>query len=291
MPAITITALVSWLQTNGLRIVLIILGALLLGRVLLGALARFERTIQAAGDNDRVERLKRARTLASVLRSLGLVAIVVAASLMVLAEMGVDIAPLLAGAGILGLALGLGAQSLVRDLMGGFFILVEEQFHVGDVVAIGPVTGPFTGTVERITLRATYLRDLDGALHLIPNGEVRIVSNLTRGWSCAVVDVTVPSYHDTGQLLALLEDVCRRAAADPTLTAILPEPPTVLGVEALDAASVRLRLLARTPPGKQWEAARALRRRVKEQLDAERLSEPAPAQMGVAEAGGARVST
>lgn len=275
MPAITITALVSWLQTNGLRIVLIVVGALLLRRVLTGALARFERTVQAAGNNDQAERQKRARTLASVLRSLGLVAIVVAASLMVLAELGVDIAPLLAGAGILGLALGLGAQSLVRDLMGGFFILVEEQFHVGDVVAIGAITG----TVERMTLRATYLRDLDGSLHLIPNGEVRIVSNLTRGWSRAVVDVTVPSQSDTGQLIALLEDVCRLAAADTSLAALLPEPPTVLGVEALDAATVRLRLMAKTPPGKQWEVGRMLRLRIKERLDAEGISETLPRQV------------
>ncbi|MDP3047102.1 MAG: mechanosensitive ion channel family protein [Chloroflexota bacterium] len=275
MPAITVTALVSWLQTNGLRIVLIVVGALLLRRVLTGALARFERTVQAAGNNDQAERQKRARTLASVLRSLGLVAIVVAASLMVLAELGVDIAPLLAGAGILGLALGLGAQSLVRDLMGGFFILVEEQFHVGDVVAIGAITG----TVERMTLRATYLRDLDGSLHLIPNGEVRIVSNLTRGWSRAVVDVTVPSQSDTGQLIALLEDVCRLAAADTSLAALFPEPPTVLGVEALDAATIRLRLMAKTPPGKQWEVARLLRLRIKEQLDAEGISETLPRQV------------
>ncbi len=275
MPAITITALVSWLQTNGLRIVLIVVGALLLRRVLTGALARFERTVEATGNNDQAERQKRARTLASVLRSLGLVAILVAASLMVLAELGVDIAPLLAGAGILGLALGLGAQSLVRDLMGGFFILVEEQFHAGDVVAIGAITG----TVERMTLRATYLRDLDGSLHLIPNGEVRIVSNLTRGWSRALVDVTVPSQSDTGQLIALLEDVCRLAGADASLSALLPEPPTVLGVEALDAATVRLRLMAKTPPGKQWEVGRMLRLRIKERLDAEGISGNMPKQV------------
>jgi small-conductance mechanosensitive channel len=275
MPDVTVNAIVSWLQTNGLRIVLIVVGALLLGRLLTGALTRFERTVQAAGDNGRAERQKRARTLASVLRSLGLVAIIIAASLMILAELGVDIAPLLAGAGILGLALGLGAQSLVRDLMGGFFILVEEQFHVDDVVAIGAVTG----TVERMTLRATYLRDLDGALHLIPNGEVRIVSNLTRGWSCAVVDVTVPSQTDTGKLMALLEDVCRLAAADASLAALLPAPPTVLGVEALDAATVRVRLVAKTPPGRQWEAGRLLRLRIKERLDAEGISEALPRQV------------
>jgi small-conductance mechanosensitive channel len=275
MPDVTVNAIVSWLQTNGLRVVFIVAGGLLLGRVLTGALTRFERTVEAASDNGQAERRKRARTLAGVLRGLGLAAIAVAASLMVLAEFGVDIAPLLAGAGILGLALGLGAQSLVRDLMGGFFILVEEQFHVGDVVAIGAISG----TVERMTLRATYLRDLDGALHLIPNGEVRIVSNLTRGWSRAVVDVTVASQVDTGKLMALLEDVCRLAAADASLAALLPEPPAVLGVEALDAAAVRVRLIAKTAPGKQWEAGRLLRLRVKERLDAEGIMETLPKQV------------
>jgi small-conductance mechanosensitive channel len=275
MPDVTVNAIVSWLQTNGLRVVLIVVGALLLGRVLTGALTRFERTVQATGDNGQAERQKRTRTLVSVLRSLGLVAIVVAAGLMVLAELGVDIAPLLAGAGILGLALGLGAQSLVRDLMGGFFILVEEQFHVGDVVSVGAISG----TVERMTLRATYLRDLDGALHLIPNGEVRIVSNLTRGWSRAVVDVTVPSQTDTGKLMSVLEDVCRLAAADASLATLLHEPPTVLGVEALDAAAVRVRLMARTPPGKQWQVGRMLRLRIKERLDAEGISDTTPRQV------------
>jgi small-conductance mechanosensitive channel len=284
MPDITVNAIASWLQTNGPRVILIVGGALLLSRLLTGALARFERTVQAAGGNGQAERQKRARTLASVLRSLGLVAIVIAASLMVLAEFGVDIAPLLAGAGILGLALGLGAQSLVRDLMGGFFILVEEQFHVGDVIAVGAITG----TVERMTLRATYLRDLDGALHLIPNGEVRIVSNLTRGWSCAVVDVTVPSQSDTGQLIALLQDVCGIAAADASLAAPLPEPPTVLGVEALDAATVRVRLTAKTRPGRQWEVGRMLRLRIKERLDAEGISETMPRQVIAASDTGAR---
>ncbi len=284
MPAVTVDALVSWLQTNGLRIVFIVLGALLLGRVLDGTLARFERSMQASGNNGQADRQKRARTLASVLRSVGFIAIVVSASLMVLAELGADIAPLLAGAGILGLALGLGAQTLVRDLIGGFFILVEEQFHVGDVVTIGAVTG----TVERMTLRATYLRDLDGSVHLVPNGEMRIISNLTRGWSRAVVDVTVPSQSDTGRLVALLEDVCRVAGADPALAELLPEPPVVLGVEALDAATVCLRLLAKTPPGRQWEAARVLRLRIKERLDAAGISEALPRQVLAVAAPGAK---
>ena len=183
---------------------------------------------------------------------------------MVLPEFGIDTAPLVASAGLIGLAIGLGAQALVRDLIGGFFILVEEQYSVGDVVRIGQVTG----TVERISLRASYLRDLEGALHLIPNGEVRVVANLTRGWSQAVVEVTVPNDRDVAEALDVLKRVCAEAAADPALAPLLDGAPVVTGVESLDPTGARLRILARTQPGKQWEVGRDLRRRVKLELDA-----------------------
>ena len=273
MASITITALIYWLQTSGLRIVIIVLGALLLRAVLNGALARLERSVPSPGEAGDGE--KRVRTLASVLRSLGLVTIAVAAGLMILSELGADIAPLLAGAGILGLALGLGAQSLVRDLIGGLFILAEQQFHLGDVVKIGDITG----TVERMTLRATYLRDLEGILHLIPNGEVRIVSNLTRGWSRALVDVTVPYDCDTGQVMELLQQVCAEAMQEPEVARVLSEAPMVTGVEGLDASGVRLRILAKTQPGQQWMVSRALRRRVKERLEAAGISAAYPRQV------------
>jgi small conductance mechanosensitive channel len=151
----------------------------------------------------------------------------------------------------------LGAQTLVRDLIGGLFILAEDQFHVGDNVRIGTATG----VVERITLRATYLRDLDGALHLIPNGEIRAVANLSRGWSQAVVDVIIPADRPVAAALAVLESVCEAAAVDPELAPLLDGPPRVAGVEAVEAAGVRLRILARTGPGQQWQAARILRAR------------------------------
>lgn len=254
MDAADLRLFVLWLQTSGLRIAVVVLAALAARFILNAALGRFERD---QGGADGEERRSRARTVAGVLRSLGLALVAAAAALMILSELGMDTAPLLAGAGILGLALGLGAQTLVRDLIGGLFILAEDQFHVGDNVRIGTATG----VVERITLRATYLRDLDGALHLIPNGEIRAVANLSRGWSQAVVDVIIPADRPVAAALAVLESVCEAAAVDPELAPLLDGPPRVAGVEAVEAAGVRLRILARTGPGQQWQAARILRAR------------------------------
>jgi len=164
----------TWLQTHGLRIFFLLAGTWLLTYLFNKSLARLEQRIEAAGNQTLPGRQRRARTLVGIIRSLGLVSIILIATLLILPEFGLDVAPFIAGAGIVGLALSLGAQSIVKDLIGGFFILLEEQFYVGDVVRIGEISG----TVERMTIRATYLRDLEGRLHLIPNGEIRIVSNL-----------------------------------------------------------------------------------------------------------------
>jgi moderate conductance mechanosensitive channel len=274
MPTIDVIAAAAWAQSHGLRIVIILVAALLVSWTLRSALAHLERSLGTDSLNGDADRRRRARTVVSVLRGLGRLIIVLAAGLMVLSELGIDTGPLLAGAGILGLALGLGAQTLVRDVIGGIFVLAEEQFHLGDVVRIGEITG----TVERMTLRATYLRDLDGALHLIPNGEIRVISNLTRGWARALVDVSIANDRDTGRALSVLEDVCRRAAEDAALGPLLVEPPVVAGVESLNSDSARLRLYARTLPGKQWEAGRALRRLVKDRFDAEGITQGLPRQ-------------
>ena len=271
MDAADFRLFVLWLQTAGMRVALIALAAMAAGAVVNIALGRFERHQGSADSEER----RRARTLAGVLRGLGVAVIAVAAVIMILAELGVDTAPLLAGAGIVGLALGLGAQTLVRDLIGGIFILAEKQYHLGDIVRIGAATG----AVERITLRATYLRDLDGALHLIPNGDIRAVANLSRGWSQAVVDVVIPADRSASAALPVLEAVCAAAAADPELATLLDGPPRVMGVEGLEAAGVRLRILARTGPGQQWQAGRLLRARALQALEAAALL-PAPSAPG-----------
>ncbi len=264
MDAADFRIFVLWLQTSGLRIAFIVFTALVVRAILNADLGRFERS-QGAADGE--ERRRRARTVAGALRGLGLAVVASAAVLMILSELGVDTTPLLAGAGILGLAFGLGAQTLVRDLIGGLFILAEDQYQVGDTVRIGAATG----AVERITLRATYLRDLDGALHLIPNGEIRAVANLSRGWSQAVIDVVIPPNRPAAPALEVLEAVCAAAASDPDLAPLLDGAPRVAGVEAVEALGVRLRILARTGPGQQWEVARALRARALTALQASGL--------------------
>jgi len=207
---------------------------------------------------------KRGQTIAQLLRSVGRVVVLGLTALLTL-DVFFDIGPLLAGAGILGLAVSFGAQSLVKDVIGGFFILLENQFVVGDVVeAAGK-----SGTVERMTLRVVMLRDLRGVLHIIPNGQIAAVSNFTRSWSRAVVEVSVAYSANVDHAIAVLQDEAERFAADAVWQARLEGAPDVLGVEQLGENGVTIRALLRTVPGAQWEVGREFRRRIKNRLDRE----------------------
>jgi small conductance mechanosensitive channel len=194
------------------------------------------------------------------------------AGLMILRELGLDITPLIAGAGVAGVALGLGAQTLVRDVIGGFLILLEDQFAVGDTIQVGDIGG----AVEKMTLRATFLRDMEGTLHVIPNGEMRIVSNLTKNWSRAMVDLGVAYEEDIGRVVAALGKIGQDIYQDKELAPLLLEEPTVTGVEALGDWAVTVRIMVKTKPGKQWDVARELRRRVKESFEREGIEMPYP---------------
>ena len=185
-------AIRDWLLTSGLRVAFILVVSLIASRWLRALRARLEGLIAGAAPTE--DEAQRARTLARVIHSTTLVAIVTIAGLMILQELGPDITPLIAGAGVAGVALGLGAQTLVKDVIGGFFILLEDQFAIGDSIQVGNIAG----AVEKMTLRATFLRDLEGTLHVIPNGEMRIVSNRTKNWSRAVVDLGVADEEDIG---------------------------------------------------------------------------------------------
>ena len=214
---------------------------------------------------------KRGQTIAQLLRSVGRVAVLGLTVLLTL-DVFFDIGPLLAGAGILGLAVSFGAQSLVKDVISGFFILVENQFVVGDVVeAAGK-----SGTVERMTLRVVMLRDLRGVLHIVPNGQIAAVSNFTRSWSRAVVEVNVAYSTDVDHAIAVLQDEAQRFGADATWQARLEGAPDVLGVEQFGENGVTIRVLLRTTPGAQWEVGREFRRRIKNRLDREGIEMPYP---------------
>jgi small conductance mechanosensitive channel len=184
----------------------------------------------------------------------------------------VKITPLLAGAGILGRAVSFGAQSLVKDVISGFFILLENQFAVGDIVEASGKGG----VVERMTMRVVQLRDLEGILHTIPNGSITVVSNRTRGWSRAVLEIGVAYGADVDRVLTVFRDEAARFNDDPAWKHRLDGKLEVPGVEKLDDSGVIIRTLVRTIPGSQWDAAREFRRRIKNRLDREGIEIPFP---------------
>ena len=259
------------LLRRGLRLVAIWALAWLAIR-LVGLLAR--RIVKAVDDgDDRFMTLKEKRgfTLAQLFRSVGYFLVVTFA---VIGTLGIfiNVTPLLAGAGVLGLAISFGAQSLVKDFFAGFFILLEDQFSVGDSVDIEGRSG----VVERMTLRMTQIRSLDGTLHSIPNGAITVVSNRTRGWSRAVVEVGVAYGTDVDRAMEVLRDEIAAFARDEEWAPMLDGPPEVWGVEALGDSAVTIRTVSRTTPGQQWAVARELRRRIKNRLDREGIEIPFP---------------
>jgi len=252
----------KWLVGTGVRI-----GAIMLIAVAAIAVVRriIERSSRKIGAVEAVggERAKRTETLTRILENAATAVILVAALLMVLKQVGIEIAPLLAGAGIIGLAVSFGAQSLVKDIINGFFFLLENHMNVGDVVEVGGVSG----LVERVNLRATVLRDLSGRVHVVPNGQISIITNMTKEWSRAVVDVDIASEESIDRAVLVLREIGESLRADPVFGPSLLEPMTVLGVEALGASSVSIKVMLKTQPSKQWEIAREFRRRVKNVFD------------------------
>ena len=217
-------------------------------------------------------RQQRVQTIAGLLSNIAAVVLVIITMLTILGTFGVSIAPILASVGVLGLAVSFGAQSLVKDVITGIFMLLEGQFGIGDVIRLGDAAG----VVEKITLRTTVLRDVFGVVHTIPNGEITRVSNLTKAWSRAVLDIGVAYREDVDRVIAVLRDVGERMHADPEFGALLLEPPEVPGVESFGDSAVLIRMTAKTLPMKQWEVARELRRRIKKRFDAEGIEIPFP---------------
>jgi small conductance mechanosensitive channel len=208
------------------------------------------------------DRIKRLLTLVRAGRSIGDVLILIIVLMMILYELGINITPLLASAGVAGLALSLGAQTIIKDFLGGIFILTENQFGIGDVIAVGQITG----TVERITLRATYLRDSDGKLILIPNGDIRTVSNLTTQWAQAVITFNLDYEADMESTLHSLEKAIRLVQADGEIAPDIIEVPQAIGWTGFTDWAVQAQIVAKTRPGTQWMIARALRKAGLEQI-------------------------
>ncbi|MGQ7298013.1 mechanosensitive ion channel family protein [Quadrisphaera sp. KR29] len=216
-------------------------------------------------------RAQRARTIGSVLTSVTTGTVFVIMVLLALGEFGVNLAPLIAGAGVLGVALGFGAQSLVKDFLSGLFLIAEDQYGVGDVVDLG---GEASGTVEAVGLRVTRLRAVDGTLWYVRNGEILNVGNKSQGWARAVLDVDVAYGEDVGRVQRIIERTAQELSAEPEWSALVLEEPEVWGVEALSADAVVVRLVVKTVPLQQWTVARELRRRIKARFDAEGVEFP-----------------
>ena len=235
---------------------------------------RIELAVDDGDDSTLTAAEKRGQTIAQLLRSVGRVVILVIGLLLTL-NLFIDIGPLLAGAGILGLAVSFGAQSLVKDIIAGFFILFENQFAIGDVIeAAGKA-----GAVEAMSLRVVQLRDLEGRLHIIPNGEITVVTNMTKGWSRVLLEVGVAYETDLPRALEVFRSAAAEFAADPRWGLELDGAPEVPGVERFEASAIVIRTLLRTRPGRHWDVAREYRVRLKARLDAAGIMIPFPQQV------------
>jgi len=261
-----------WAAETGVRIAAILVLAFIVVRLLAGVIVRAEREMSIGTGLDALERRKRAQTLASVVRRALSALIWTTAVLIVLRELDVDITPVLTGAGIVGLAIGFGAQTLVRDVISGFFLIIEDQVRVGDVALVNDIGG----LVEQINLRTIVLRDLEGAVHVIPNGEIKTLSNRTKDYSYYVIDVGVDYGEDTDRVIAAVKGVGAELGADPVHGPNILEPIEIMGVDDFKDSSVSMKFRIKTVPLKQWEVGRELRRRIKRAFDAEGIRIPFP---------------
>lgn len=250
--------LTTWAFDSGLRVLLIAVLAFALVRMVTIAVNRFETDVNFGTSLDALERAKRARTLGSVITNIASVIVVSIAVLMILQEFRVNISPALTGAGIVGVALGFGAQNLVKDVIGGFFLILENQVRVGDVVAING-TG---GLVEAINLRTTILRDEEGTVFIFPNGGITTLANRSMQFSYYVVSLPLAYGVDTDKAAAIATEIADHLQKEDRYAPFILAPLEIIGVDAFEQYAVRLKMRIKTAPLKQWEVGRELRRRL-----------------------------
>ncbi|WP_067566345.1 mechanosensitive ion channel family protein [Nocardia acidivorans] len=269
----------NWFRSSGLEIVLLIVGAMLFSRAATFVRDRITRNIDASFRSSdslvRTEAAKHRHALAQVITWVVLSIVYFLVALEVLQRLGFQLTGLVAPAAVLGAAIGFGAQRIVQDLLAGFFLITERQYGFGDVVRIA-VTGSAAdaeGTVEDVTLRVTTLRSVDGEVITVPNGQIVKVTNLSKDWARAAIDVPVPATADINKINEILHEVGAKAFADRKLKSLLLDEPSVMGVEDLTVDQMNIKMVARTLPGKQFEVGRELRVRVAAALRREGLSE------------------
>ncbi|MFW5791674.1 MAG: mechanosensitive ion channel family protein [Desulfohalobiaceae bacterium] len=261
----------AWLVTNGLQILLILALAYFGLRILRSAIARSYRRY---GKDKDEEQQKRLDTLSAVSLMAATVFVAAVAMVVVLGELGVALGPILTAAGVLGLAVGFGAQHLVQDVINGFFLLLDDQIRVGDVVTIGGKGG----LVERVTLRLTVLRDLHGNVHFIRNGQIDIVTNMTKEYSRYVFDVGVAYRENVDEVIEVIKEVDEDMRNDEEFGSSILEPIEILGLDRFDDSAVVVRARTKTKPIKQWEVGREFNRRLKKRFDELDIEIPFPHQ-------------
>jgi len=262
----------SWLTTSGIRIIGILIALIILYQMSRWIVKWLERFIREKDPLQAVEAKKRAQTLGKILRHAFLTVIAFTAVLMILGELGIQLGPLLATAGIGAVALGFGAQSLVKDVISGFFIILEDQYRIGDAIDVAGVSG----LVESVSPRKTVLRDLEGRVHTIPNGEIKVVTNLSKEWSRALVDIGISYREDIDHIITLLSEIGKELANEEPYKSAILEPMEILGVEQFKESEIIIRMIVKTVPLKQWEVSRELRRRIKNRFDEKGIQIPFP---------------
>ncbi len=276
--ALELARMERWLPwaLRGVRVVLILAGAWVLSRVARRLLRRLRgyavRTMNRRGATDALELEKRATTVIEVLGKLLGAVVWMVATVMALNELTFNIQPLLAGLGVAGLALGLGAQALIKDWIGGLLVLIEDQVRIGDVVVINGIGG----VVEEINLRTTVLRGENGAVHIVANGAIATLSNMTREYSYYVFELTLPRRSDVTRGLQIVEQAAQELASDPAFSHTLLAPVEMMGVERLADRGVLIRARIKTLPAKQAAAGREWNRRVNERLAEADINFPLP---------------
>ena len=274
MPDLSWAAVINWLVTHGVRIAVVLaVGALLwlgLSKLLPPIVGRAVARTKYKESKEGME--KRTNTLLSVFKGVGRVFIVIVAIMMVLSEVGVAIAPILAGFGIAGIAIGFGAQYLIRDVISGIFIILENQYRVGDVARLADIPG----LVEEVTLRKTVLRDLDGIVHHVPNGEIRVASNFTRHFARVNLDVSVSYGTDLDHAISVINRVGQELAEDEDWRQVIKSPPQALRVDSLGGSGIDIKIVGDVKPMQQWAVMGELRLRLKKAFDAEGIEIPWP---------------
>ncbi len=260
----------DWFLTIGPKLLLVVIATLLIIKGIGVLTSKLAERFSSKLDDE--EAKKRASTLSSVIHHLLVVVVIIVAVITVMGQLGIEIGPVLAAAGIVGLAVGFGAQNLVKDVINGFFILLENQIRVGDVVQIAGKSG----LVEKVNLKMTVLRDLHGTVHFIPNGNIDMVSNMTMDFSRYVFDIGVAYREDVDEVIEVLKEVDEELRNDPDFMENILEPIEVLGLDKFDDSAVVIRARTKTKPIKQWEVGREFNRRLKKKFDERDIEIPFP---------------